>query len=244
MKEIPPIVKILKYVLAASGPVRYDHISSALQEGQGTIAAAADRLVADGILERDADYLRLCQTPAAEEFCRKLCTVFDKLIEERARSIVRGILSGLGPGRFLKVSLLRYVINKEGSSPAALRDLLDSELGVGHVRLVKALAVSELAPVLPADMPDYYLSHFHQVSPEQFEAVKRRELKAGMSILECHYVAGTYPPELAEEHKRYMAEEKPEIMSWVSMEVSRQLRALGNNPKCYWYFLKTAEILE
>lgn len=228
MSSLPTAVKVLKYLMDTPGPSPYHDIIRVTQEGQAFIDRALTELLARGLVRKRAKN-RYCYsaTTEADEFCRKLFTLYEKVMARPQKELlVRGLFSQPGPRYLWRVSKVLQVLEAEGFNREDASRFLDQEISRGYINRIRIVFVARIPFTAPPFIPYYYMSDFRNVDAEEYEQLKERCHNLGLSMGEEHYLAGAYPHELAQPAIQYVEREKRQIRDKLREEAFREWQGL------------------
>ncbi len=228
MSDLPTAVKVLKYLRDVSAPSTHNDISRAVRDGQAQVRRALTELVARELIDRHGeDCYRYRATPEADELCRKLFDLYDKVSARPQKELlVRGLLSQPGPRYLWYINKLLEVLEREGFTREDAVPFLNQETEEGYIKRVKMIFVARIPFTAPSFIPYYYMSDFRNIDPNEYEQLKQQCLNSGLLMNEENYLVGTYPPELSQPATQYVEKEKRQMRDMLWEEVSQQWQGL------------------
>ncbi len=228
MSNLPTVVKALKYLRDVSAPSTHNDISRAVREGQAHVHRALTELVARGLIDRHGeDYYRYQATPEADEACRKLFALYDKVSTRPQKELlVRGLLSRPGPRYLWHMNKLLEVLEREGFTREDAVPFLDQETEKGYIKRVRMIFVARIPFTAPPFIPYYYMSDFRNIDSNEYEQLKQQCRNSGLLMNEENYLMGAYPPELSQPATQYVEKEKRQVRDILWEEAFQQWQGL------------------
>jgi len=228
MSDLPTAVKVLKYLRDVSAPSTHNDISRAVRDGQAHVRRALAELVARGLIDRHGeDHYRYRATPEADELCRKLFALYDKVSTRTQKELlVRGLLSQPGPRYLWHMNKLLEVLEREGFTREDAVPFLDQETEKGYIKRVRMIFVARIPFTAPPFIPYYYMSDFRNIDPNEYEQLKQQCRNSGLLMNEENYLVGTYPPELSQPATQYVEKEKRQMRDMLWEEAFQQWQGL------------------
>lgn len=222
MSGVPTIVQILRHLRRDGEAHTYEDIINETSRSQENVKRALAKLVESKIIKSEESFYRYIPTPEAEEFCQKLFDLYEKAAQKpRMELIVRGILSSSARHLF-KLSKLLEVLEKEGFSSEDVSQLLEEDINKGCLRRLKLIFVTRFPFSPPIYMPSGHVLHFREVHPQEYKNLKEYSQSKGLCFIEEEYLQPNYPPELAEQGRRYLEKQARQILESLREEVFRQ----------------------
>ncbi len=199
-----------------------------MRDGQAQVRRALAELVARELIDRHGeDYYRYRATPKADELCRKLFALYDKVSTRPQKELlVRGLLSQPGPRYLWYINKLLEVLEREGFTREDAIPFLNQETERGYIKRVRMIFVARIPFTAPPFIPYYYMSDFRNIDPNEYEQLKQQCRNSGLLMNEEYYLVGTYPPELSQPATQYVEKEKRQMRDMLWEEVSQQWQGL------------------
>ena len=228
MSGLPTAVKVLKYLMSVSAPSTHNDISRAVREGQAHVYRALTELMARGLIDGDnEDHYRYRATPEADEACRKLFALYDKVITRLHKELlVRGLLSQPAPRYLWHINKLLEVLERQGFDREDAVPFLDQETKKGYIKRVRMIFVARIPFTAPPFIPYYYMSDFRNIDPNEYEQLKQQCRNSGLLMNEENYLMGTYPTELAQPATQYVEKEKRQMRDMLLEEAFQYWQGL------------------
>jgi len=228
MPNLPTAVKVLKYLKEASTPSTHSDITRAVGEGQALVDRALNELIARGLIYKHGeDRYHYAATPEADELCRKLFALYEKVITRPQKELLaRGLLSQPGPRYLWHINKLLELLEEEGFAKEDAIPFLDQEAKNGYLKKVRIIFVARYPFTAPPFIPYYYLSDIRNVGTNEYEQLKQRCRSLGLLVNEEDYVIGTYPSELSQPAIHYVENEKRQIRDALREDAFRQWQGL------------------
>jgi len=228
MSDLPTAVKVLKYLRDVSVPSTHNDISRAVREGQAHVHRALTELVAWGLIDRRGeDHYHYRATPEADELCRKLFALYDKVSTRPQKELlVRGLLSRPGPRYLWHMNKLLEVLEREGFTREDAVPFLDQETEKDYIKRVRMIFVARIPFTAPPFIPYYYMSDIRNIDPNEYEQLKQQCRNSGLLMNEENYLMGAYPPELSQPATQYVEKEKRQMRDMLWEEAFQQWQGL------------------
>jgi len=228
MSDLPTAVKVLKYLRDVSALSTHNDISRAVRDGQAHVRWALAELGARGLIDRHGeDYYRYRATPEADEACRKLFDLYDKVSTRPQKELlVRGLLSQPAPRYLWHINKLLEVLEREGFARDDAVPFLDQETKKGYIKRVRIIFVARIPFTAPPFIPYYYMSDFRNIDSNEYEQLKQKCRNSGLLMNEENYLVGAYPPELSQPATQYVEKEKRQVRDILWEEAFQQWQGL------------------
>jgi len=192
------------------------------------VRRALAELGARGLIDRHGeDYYRYRATPEADELCRKLFDLYDKVSTRPQKELlVRGLLSQPAPRYLWHMNKLLEVIEREGFSREDAIPFLDQETEKGYIKRVRMIFVARIPFTAPPFIPYYNMSDIRNIEPNEYEQLKQQYHNSGLIMNEENYLMGAYPPELSQTAAQYVEKEKRQMRDMLWEEAFQQWQGL------------------
>ena len=229
MSDLPAAVKILKYLIDVSAPSTHNDISRAVREGQAYVHRALTELMARGLIDRHGeDQYCYRATPEADEFCRKLFALYDKVSTRPQKELLlRGLISQVSPSYLWHMNKLLGVLEGEGFARENAVPFIDQETEKGYIKRVRMIFVARIPFTAPPFIPYYYMSDIRNIDSKEYEQLKQQCHNSGLFINEENYLMGAYPSELSQPAVQYVEQEKRQIRDMLRDEAFQQWQGLS-----------------
>ncbi|MEE8618578.1 MAG: hypothetical protein V3S84_00440 [Dehalococcoidales bacterium] len=197
-------------------------------EGQTHVHRALTELVARRLIDRRGeDHYHYRATSEADELCRKLFALYDKVSTRPQKELlVRGLLSQPGPHYLWHMNKLLEVLEREGFTREDAVPFLDQETKKGYIKRVRMIFVARIPFTASPFIPYYYMSDFRNIDPNEYEQLKKQCRNSSLLMNEENYLMGAYPPELSQPATQYVGKEKRQMRDMLWEEAYQQWQGL------------------
>ena len=211
----PALLKSLKLLRETEESLTSKDITEKIREARDYVEKALEKLVERDIVAKGGELYSYRNTLANEKLFEKISLVYGKVIKRpQIESLVVGLLCTTTQHKHsLRLKTLLGVMEEEGFDSKEVNNFLEEETEngrVGRFRIALGTRKEALLPVPPVS-PFYYLSHFRQLEPNEYERLKKEWLDSGFFIREEDYLIANFPDEIANRAKEYLNREASRI---------------------------------